>query len=67
VSEFLSENISYYISNVVLLLVFSFFYTLFKLKVFRANNFFLKEFLKNFFAGIVIYIIYILFLFSKQL
>jgi len=66
-SQFVVENMLHHISNVVLLLVFSFFYTLFKLKIFRANNFFLKEFLKNFFAGIVIYIIYILFLFSKQL
>jgi len=66
-SEFLSENMLHHISNVMLLLGFSFFYTIFKLKIFRANNFFLKEFLKNFFSGIVIYIIYILFLFSKQL
>ncbi len=63
--EFLGENMGYHISNVVILFIFSFLYTIMKLRAFRVHSYFFKEFLKNFFTTLFIYVIYMLFLFSK--
>ena len=65
--EFLAENIDYHISNMLILFGFSFLYTVIKLRIFRANIYFLKEYMKNFFATIFIYLLYLLFLASKTL
>jgi len=63
--EFLPENIEYHISNIIILFVFSFMYTIIRLKMFRVHSYFFKEFMKNFFSTLFIYGIYMLFLFSK--
>jgi|AAUQ01.1.fsa_nt_gi hypothetical protein len=60
--ELLIENIDYHISNILILFSFSLVYTTIKLRFFRVNIFFLKEFMKNFFAIISIYLLYILLL-----
>lgn len=65
--EFLDENTGYHISNIVILFVFSFLYTVMMLRAFRMHRYFFKEFLKNFFTTLVIYGIYMLFLFSKTI
>ena len=65
--EFLGENIGYHISNVVILFVFSFLYTITILKAFRANKYFFYEFIKNFFTTLFLYGLYMLFLFSKTI
>jgi len=65
--ELLAQNIDYHISNVIILFLFSFLYTIIRLRVFRIHWYFLKEFTKNFFSTLLIYGIYMLFLFSKTI
>lgn len=63
--EFFAENINYHVSNIVILFVFSFIYTIIRLRVFRVHKYFFKEFIKNFFSTLFIYGIYMLFLFPE--
>ncbi len=65
--ELLAENSTYHISNIIVLFVFSFLYTIVRLKAFRVHSYFFKEFLKNFFTTLFIYGLYLLFLFSKTI
>jgi len=63
---FLIDNIAYHISNIVTIVLFSLLYTILNLKFFKLNRFFLKEYLRNFFAMIIIYVLYLVFMYLNE-
>ena len=61
----MNELLSYHLSNIIILFIFSFIYTTIRLHAFRLCGYFFREFGKNFFSSLFVYGIYIVFTLSK--